>query len=1211
MSPAPRFRLDRELGSGTTGRVWHGVLTEGFGPYPAGQSVAVKYMHAALEADPQACAAFQGEADAGQAVMHPGVVRVLHSGRDEKGRFLVMTFVPGRNLREVERESGLLPEPIVRSIARQISAGLAALHAAGYVHCDIKPENIRLDAEGNAVLLDLGFARHIPDGDERAERDSHASGARPARGSLSYLAPEQALGETATRASDVFAVGVVMYEMATGLHPFAGFANAPSDRKLASRHGLARSHPLLESASSTSHIARAALEKPDADKLLAAIATARFVSPSRFVPQLSPFLDRLLQDILQRDPARRPDAEELHNRLSAQESGSWWRAQLQFEAGARRGGTGEPDAQHLTPLVGREREFEALMAAYVADVQPPVHDASQARGTSRGGGAVWISGAPGSGKSRLVNEFAARARTRDNPPLYLYGRCRELDEERPCQPVLRLLERWLRLPSGTGLKERERELLAKLVPPRVAITLEQALDPDFEGSSPLALPVALSSWLALLGHQIPLIIFLDDLNFADEGTLAVLALVAEKLRGSGMLLILGLRESVPARRAEALKTLRERLAAHVGVREITLAPLDEEAVLALVRQLFHHSAPRLRLATVLWQRSRGNPGLISEIVRNLIARGGARASDDGAGLLLEISPDDLPLPGSLQKAIGESYKQLPSGDRSWLRRLAVVGGRIETDFLLRAFRDAKRADVDAMLLRLVRSGWLVPVGGRYRFTRPALRESVYRSLSREQRQPLHAAAAAALRPAEGEHNSLEEAFQLAFHLRAAREHDALVHVLPDLLPRLLRGGQPQRVHALSLWGLEAIDALPKSQELDRLRVSLLESAVDAADRLGFRKGQRELLDRLTDLDFDPALDPETVGRVYLLHGRYAVSTGQYGLARGMLRNAVEMFERSGKKLEASESVRRLSLVQGHVGELEDARKLARQAISTSQHDAQRALAHLALGTVDILEDQFEPALKNSDRALQLLRGAPNFHLPGAYAAAYMLRARVYRASGSPGRALASASRAVELARIAGERRLEAEATARLGGMLLDVDRADEAEARLREALRMSEEIEDRRGQALARLFLGILLWEAHDPEAAPMLARTSQLAVEMGLNRVEAVSLSLQARILRERGEIQTALDASSRAMTLLSQYGAELGDRIVITGTHALVLENLGERAESQALERKLTDRLRRDNARIKSPLLRLRQARASTRLLEAVLSPDGPVYPRLRETE
>ncbi len=1203
MPPAPRFRLDRELGSGTTGRVWHGVLTEGFGPYPAGQSVAVKYMHAALESDPHARAAFQGEADAGQAVMHPAVVRVLHSGRDERGRFLVMTFVPGRNLREVERESGLLPEPIVRSIGRQIAAGIAALHAAGYVHGDVKPENIRLDAEGNAVLLDLGFARRAPDAHGLFEGDARARAAKVQRGSLSYLAPEQALGEPAARASDVFALGVVMYEMATGLHPFADFASAPSDRKLASHHGLARSHPLLEGASSTSHISRAALEKPDADKLLAAIATARYTPPSRFVPQLSPFLDRLLQDVLHRDPSRRPDAEELRDRLWSQESGAWWRAELEFEAGARRGGIGEPDAQHLTPLVGREREFDALMAAYEADVRSPALDATL------GGGAVWISGAPGSGKSRLVNEFAARARRRENPPLYLYGRCRELEEDRPCQPVLRLLERWLRLPTGTGLKERERALLAKLVPPRVAITLEQALDPGFEGTSPLALPVALSSWLALLGHQIPLIIFLDDLNFADEGTLAVLALVAEKLRGSGMLLLLGLRDGVPVRRADALKVLRERLAAYVRPREVTLAPLDEEAVRALVVQLFHHSAPRLRLASVLWQRSRGNAGLISEILRNLIARGGARPSDEGVGLVLEISPDDLPLPGSLQKAIGASYKQLPPTDRSWLRRLAVVGGRIETEFLLKAFPDAKRADVDAMLLRLVRSGWLVPTGARYRFTRPALREAVYRSLSRDQREPLHAAAAAALRPAEGEHSSLEESFQLAFHLRAAREHDALVHVLPDLLARLLRGGQSQRVHALSLWGLEAIDALPKSQELDRLRVSLLESAVDAADRLGFRQGQRELLDRLTDLDFDPTLDAETVGRVYLLHGRYAVSTGQYGLARGMLRNAVEMFERSGKKLEASESIRRLSLVQGHVGELEDARKLAKQAIATSQHDAQRALAHLALGTVDILENRFEPALKNSDKALSLLRGTQDYKLPGAYAAAYMLRARVYRSSGSPARAIASASRAVELARIAGERRLEAEATARLGGMLLDVDRAEEAEARLREALRLAEEIEDRRGQALARLFLGILLWEASDAEAGPMLARASEIAVEMGLNRVDALSRSIQARIHRERGDIRQALAESSRAMDLLSRYGAEIGDRIVITGTHALVLDNHGQRAESQALERELTERLRRENARIKSPLLRLRQSRASTRLLEAVLSPDGPVYPRLRE--
>jgi len=1190
LSP-PRFRLTRELGAGSTGKVWHGVLIEGFGPFPAGFPVAVKYLHAHKAGEAAALASFETEAQAGRATLHPGLVHVLATGVDERGRYLVMPYVPGRTLREVVRDEGPLPEPLLRSVARQVSGALAALHAAGYLHGDIKPENIRLDAEGNAVLLDLGFARRASDGGSaRFDRDARAS-ARP--GSLPYLAPEQARSEAGGTASDVFALGVVLYELATGVHPFA--AEALGRDESAPR----RQHRLLEGTSpsgSSGAIARAALEKPDADRLLAAILTARFRPPSRLDPLISPFLDRALQELLQRDPARRPDAAAVEQRFESGEGGEWWRSVLEFEAGARRGGSGEPDAQHLTMLVGRGRELNELANLH-----------TQAAAPSGGGRVVWLSGPSGSGKSRLVSELAARVRSTAEPALFLYGRCREFEEERPCQPVLRLLERWLRLPPGVAPRERELELLRHLVPPRVVEALTSALDPQDESGAGMPVADALATWLATLARAQPLLVYLDDIDWAGEDTCSVLLRLAERIAGSRLCLILGARGGAEAKAPAALAQFRERLAALGLLHTLELGPLEEESVVELVRSLFHHSVPRLRLANVLWQRSRGNPGFIAEILRGLIANGQALPHGEGGGLVLSIQPDELPLPGSLQMAISESYKRLPNLDRAWLRRLAVVGGRIETDFLLRAFPDARRADVDGMLARLTRSGWLVPTGARYRFARPALREAVYRSLSRNQRLALHAAAAHALKPPAGTPVPLDDAFQVAFHLRAAEERTELLALLPETLTRLLKSGQPQRVHALALWGLEAIDALPREAERDRLRIELLERAVDAADRLGFRQGQRELLDRLSDLEFDPHTDPVSVGRVFLLHGRYAVSTGQYGLARGLLRNAVEHFERAHRPLEHSEALRRLSLVQGHVGELGDARELAQGALREAQTDLQRALASIALGIVDVLEDRFEEALANAEAALAHLRKERTRSLPGAYAAAYMLSARAHRILGNGGRALGAARRAVQLARQAGERRLEAEATARLGGLLLDADRPEEAEARLREALLLAEEIEDRRGQALARLFLGILLWESHDPEARAMLERASQLALEMGLNRLEAVSCALRARILREAGDLAAALELTTRASDLVGRFGAELSDRIVIQATHALVLRSSQRAAEARRIVDELETRVARESQRLESPLHRLRHARASRRLIEAVLSPDGPVYPRV----
>lgn len=1190
--PVPRFRLTRELGSGATGRVVHGTLAEAFPPYPAGMEVAVKYLHRRLEGDPAALATFEAEASAGRAIRHGNVVHVLHAGEDEHGRYLLLPFVPGKTLRDVLEESGMLPEPLVRSIARQIASGLAALHGAGMIHGDLKPENVRLDAEGNAVILDLGFARSAAP----AAVPHHA----PRPGSLPYLSPEQARGETGTEKSDVFAFGILAFELATGVHPFSSFAGRRDASSHAGAHAHA-AHASISGSGSSGLVSRAALEKVGADRLIAAIALARFVPPSRVVPQISPFLDHLLRELLQRDPKARPSAAEVERRFVEQETSAWWRKEVEFDPSARRGGSGERDASHRTPLVGREKEMETLLATYAAAIGGIEGGAS--------GRAVWIRGAPGSGKSRLVNEFAARARMRDEPPLFLYGRCRELEEERPAQPVLRLLERFLRLPPSSGPTEREIEILGQLVSPKAAETLVRALDPRAGDATPLAVPVALGLWLAALAAAVPLVLFLDDVTWAGDDTLDVLSYLAGKLPGTRALLVLGDRAGATARRPERLEELARRLAQGPGLVRMELAPLDERAIEALVERMFHHSAPRLRLSQVLWERSRGNPGMLSELLRGLVARNEARPHPDGSGLALTISPDELPLPGSLKAAIADSFRRLPANDRRWLRRLAVAGGRIETDFLLHAFPEARRADLDLVLARLVRSGWLAPAGARFRFTRPALREAVYRGIPRAERLKLHAAAARALATTEAEGVSLDRTFQRAFHLRSAEDSRGLLAVLPDLLARLLQAGQPQRVHALALWGLAALEGLEHGPELERMRITLLESAVDAADRLGYRREQRDLLDRLADLEVDPQTDPELVGRVYLLHARYGVSTGQYGLARGWLRNAVEMFERAGTERERSESLRRLSLVQSHVGELKEARELAQEALKRSQTDAQRALARLSLGAIEVLEDRFEGALRQADRALAILRASEGGGRPGILAAAHLLRARLYRIVGAPARAHASASRALELARVAGERRLEAEAGARLGAILLDLDRPREAEATLREAVRLAVEIEDRRGEAIASLFLGILLWEGAVPEAQALLARAVDLAVQMGLNRVEAVTRSIQARIAREGGKLDLALASSTQAMELLATFGAELSDRIVIAGTHALVLSTRGEVKEARAIEKKLRERLARENARIKSPLLRMRQMRASVRLLEAVLSPDGPVFPRVRE--
>jgi tetratricopeptide (TPR) repeat protein len=1141
LPPLPAIDLDHELGAGASGRVWHGALRASHAGLPAGTEVALKRMHRELEVDPLAREAFEREIALGRSLRHPHLVSIVSDGRDELGRWLLMPFVPGKSLRERLRDDGALEESTVRSLGRQLASALAALHERGWRHTDLKPENVRWTPEGRAVLMDLGLARGLADGDR----------ARP--GTLAYLSPEQARGGAGEAASDLFALGALLYETATGLHPFAADA------------------------------------EPEA--VLEAIGEARLTLPSLHAPRLRPFFDHLCVELCARDPAGRPSARELEQILTEGEAGAWWQARM----------LQRPRLPHdsipvrIRPalgFVGRASELERLAAAWSR--------AREARGA-----VVWVDGAPGSGKSRLVHELAGRLRAGPEAPALLVARSSEWPEDRPAGALLDLVLRWHALPRDRALSASTVEQLRERMPSADVDVLERALDPARPDPPDALLAHVLVAFFVRAANERPTILFLDDLVWAGMLKLDVVRRLIERLPGTPLLVVLGNRNETPPRERQAFARVEELARTRLAAERIELEPLRSEDVLELVETVFHHGAPRLRIAHVLAERSSGSPALIVEILATAFARGEIGPSP-GREPFLELHgvPESLAWPRSLAEALAESFRVLPSTERAWLQRLAVVGGILEPAFLGRAF-SSEEPTLRALLARLTRAGWLVPYGKRYRFARPVQRQAVYGMTSTKRRIALHSRAARALA---GEEPSPAIAWQRAFHLREAREHAGLLDVLPDLLGTSWSRAHSQRAHTLASWGLEAIDALPPDPDRKRMAVVLLTRAADAADRLGRRAEQRAWLDRLADLGIDPEEDPENAGRVYLLHGRFAASTGDYGLARGLLHNARDFFARAGTRMLESEATRRLAYVQANVGELGQASELADAALALAASEKQRALSETALAVVAVLSDRFEPALAHLDRAIRLLLHIPKADARSASASAYLVRGRTWRILGRPRRALAALARALQLARLSGERRLEIEALARSGQLLLEVDHVREAEERLREAVLAAREIEDRRGEALASLYLGTLLAEADDPEAEHLLERSIRTASEAGLARVASLGLALHARVALAAGDRALAWERLTRALDLLQRFGAELGDRIVIEGTQALLLEGDGRARESRAIARGLARSLAREAGKRQTPIAQQRQRLAGTRLLRAVLSAEGPIYPRSR---
>ncbi len=250
---AGRYRILGLLGRGGMGEVYRADdLT-------LGQSVALKFLPPAFARDADRLRRFYQEVRVAREVSHPNVCRVYDVGEAEGRAFLSMEFVDGEDLASLLRRIGRLPQEKGVEIARQLCAGLAALHERGVVHRDLKPANVMLDGRGRVRLTDFGLAAVA---EEVGGREVRA-------GTPAYMAPEQLRGERVDVRSDLFALGLVLYEIFTGKRAFV--ADTPAE--------LQRLH------------------RDSSPK-----------SPSTHLPDLDPVIERVISRCLEMDPAERPSS---------------------------------------------------------------------------------------------------------------------------------------------------------------------------------------------------------------------------------------------------------------------------------------------------------------------------------------------------------------------------------------------------------------------------------------------------------------------------------------------------------------------------------------------------------------------------------------------------------------------------------------------------------------------------------------------------------------------------------------------------------------------------------------------------------------------------------------------------------------------------------------------------------------------------------------
>jgi predicted ATPase len=584
------------------------------------------------------------------------------------------------------------------------------------------------------------------------------------------MSPEQARAEPAGPASDVFALGLVLYELATGQHPF-----------------------LADSVFSILH----------------AIATQPPLRPARLNPEVPAALDALILQMLAKDPRLRPAATEVEAVLAELTE---HRARLPEHL---RPGPGRP------PTVGRRQERAALWAAF--------ESAAAGRGLL-----LCVTGEPGLGKTTLVEDFLDELAAGGRPHSVGRGRCSErLAGAEAYLPFLEALDSLLGGDGGAAAAQMLKLLAptwyVQVAPPTAADASLAGTRAEAEGASQERRKRELGVFLRELARLRPLVLFLDDVHWADPSSADLLAYLGSKVAGLPLLLVLTYRPSDLLRSQHPFGPVKLDLQGRGVCREIALPYLNRDDVDHYLALAFAgHQFPE-EFTGVLHARTEGHPLFMVDLLRYLRDRG-VIVQDRGAWALARPAPDLLrELPESIRGMIERKVDQLGTADRHLLMAASVQGPEFDSVVVARVLgREA--ADVEErlevlecvhVLVRRVREQ-AFPDGTltlRYGFVHVLYQNALYAVLQPTRRTAWSAAAAQALLGHYGEQGAAV-AGELALLFEAARDWSRAAEYFLLAAQNAAGVFATQEAAGLARRGLESLRKLPDTPARARRELHL-------------------------------------------------------------------------------------------------------------------------------------------------------------------------------------------------------------------------------------------------------------------------------------------------------------------------------------------------------------------------------------------------------
>ncbi len=1029
------YRLLRVIGRGGMGAVY---LAEHLETH---REVALKVLPPEYAAMPDRVARFLREGMAGARLRHKNIVETHEVGEDNSTYYIALEYIRGESLRErMDRRALDLRTSL--DIALQVSEALAHAHAHHIVHRDLKPSNIMITPDGTVKVMDFGLAK-VADA-------SAVTMAGILMGTAAYISPEQARGDATDARSDLYSLGVMLYEMISGQLPFV----AENTAALLFKHINEQPIPLR-----------------------------------RLAPEVLPAVDGLVWRLLHKQPEQRfQSAVELASAirlcLEALDKGTPLPATL-FDPTLP---SDDMLATSHIALVGREQELAFLR---------------QALGQARNGRGrlVLMSGEAGLGKTRLVTEIQHEARGQGF--LCLTGHCLYQEDPNPYLPFVEILQSYLDTretmvgtPSEDDAITRLVARLSNFLPYAGPGEASAAHDALGWADAQTALFETIRQVLTALGHKQPLLLFVDDLQWASVATLRLLHYLARNIQMAPILLIGTYREEdvqgETGPEPHPLQDLMRRMSRERLFERLTLTPLTREQSDALVKQALAGAPEDPDFLARVYAETEGNPFFILEALRMWQEEGQLVYTE--AGWRLVGRPEEMRVPQRVHDVIIRRLQRLDETNREILDVAAVMGRRFTVETISAALGLSK-VELLRRLGRLEKNHQLVAFeSGTYTFTHHLIQDVLYEELAEPLRVEYHLILAKRLEELFA--GRLEEvAYDLAHHFYQGADYRTGLRYAQMATERAERQWALEEALHFNHLALDCIGHLPgdphyvqQERDLRQRRAALLQVAGDV-------QGALEQLERalaLIQQERDAAREAEMLTEIARLHARRS----DWDDALQLASRAMGLAEKAGAAPAIAQALSVRAIVLFQTGNWDDALDSLRWAEGLVQGEEHALLRARILGNMGNILD----AQGRKEDAIQHYRQA----------------IRIFEAGG---RLLDSARGLLNL-----------------GFVCASMERADEARTCYQDALAIFRKTGDVYHTALTYQNLAELeLAQGHIAAAADLCKTARDTFLRIGDELGKADTSRILGRIAARNGDAPLAQRHFAEAM---ASYG-ELGDRL------------------------------------------------------------------------